>query len=134
MPERKYQDVGQLIKGQRVQVGISQPELAEATGMDPSTITRIEAGERRPRPDKCRRLAQALGMDPNDLLLSFGWAPDYKVDADRAINEELRLLLWDIGRTVMTEAGLASIAREQRAEFLAELKNWRARLHRDAPS
>jgi len=45
-----------------------QAELARRVGISPSTLHRIEAGRCRARPGTLRRLAEALGVDPSDLV------------------------------------------------------------------
>ncbi len=47
---------------------LTQEELAETTGLTPSTISRIEAGIQEPRLSTVKRLAAALGMEPADLI------------------------------------------------------------------
>lgn len=49
--------------------GLTQQELAEASGVARSHLARIERGEvDEPRPDTLRRLADALGVEVLDLL------------------------------------------------------------------
>ena len=45
-----------------------QAELARRVGISPNTLYRIEAGRCRARPGTLRRLAEALGVDPSDLV------------------------------------------------------------------
>ncbi len=50
--------------------GLTQAELAEASGVERSHLARIERGEvDEPRPDTLRRLAEALGVEVLDLFL-----------------------------------------------------------------
>ena len=49
--------------------GLTQAELAEASGVERSHLAKIERGEvNEPRPDTLRRLAEALGVDVMHLL------------------------------------------------------------------
>ena len=49
--------------------GLTQEDLAEASGVTRSHLARIERGEvGEPRPDTLRRLAEALGVEVLDLL------------------------------------------------------------------
>jgi len=49
--------------------GLSQAELAEASGVERSHLAKIERGEvEEPRPDTLRRLAEALGVEVVDLI------------------------------------------------------------------
>jgi transcriptional regulator with XRE-family HTH domain len=45
-----------------------QAELARRVGISPNTLYRIEAGRCRARPGTLRRLAEALGVEPSDLV------------------------------------------------------------------
>ena len=46
----------------------SRRELAEQSGVDESTIYRAERGQTKLRPSTVRKLAQALGVPPDELL------------------------------------------------------------------
>lgn len=63
-----YYDVGmkiaELVKKERERLGWSARKLAEKAGVSPSTITRIEAGQRIGRSDTIAAIAQVLGIDP----------------------------------------------------------------------
>ena len=64
--------VGQLkekLKGERRRAALTQGELAERAGVGINTIVRIETGEIiEPRVSTLRKLADALGLEPRDLL------------------------------------------------------------------
>ena len=47
-------------------------ELAEASGVDHTTIWQLEAGRRGARPSTVRKLAAALGVQPADLIPDDG--------------------------------------------------------------
>lgn len=50
------------------QSGKKPAQLAQELGVEPSTITRISKGERRPSPDLAKRISEATGVDVVDLL------------------------------------------------------------------
>lgn len=54
-------------------------ELARASGVDPSFISKILSGERNPPSDEevLRKMAQALKVDPDFLMLTAGRAPEW---------------------------------------------------------
>lgn len=52
----------------RYLLGINQAELSLKTGIDQSTISRIESGLRRPTSEQKRQLAGALGVDSSLLF------------------------------------------------------------------
>ena len=47
---------------------LTQAELAEKSGVSEGTINRIELGRHSPRISTIRRLAQALGVSPEELV------------------------------------------------------------------
>ncbi|MBR4209162.1 MAG: helix-turn-helix domain-containing protein [Lachnospiraceae bacterium] len=53
---------GDAVAAARAQKGISQKELAEATGMDQSDISKIERGVANPSVGTLNRIAEALGL------------------------------------------------------------------------
>ena len=60
--------VGERIKAVREGKVWGQAELARKAGISPNTLYRIEAGTHEPRPVTIRRLAEALGVDPTELV------------------------------------------------------------------
>jgi transcriptional regulator with XRE-family HTH domain len=58
----------EILRHIREQVGLSQPELSEISGVAQGTISDIELGKRKPRGRTLRKLAQALGVQVTDLL------------------------------------------------------------------
>ncbi len=60
---------GEKLQKARLQRFWSRDELAEKAGIHRDHIGRIERGEAgNSRPPTVRRLAEALGVDPNELL------------------------------------------------------------------
>jgi transcriptional regulator with XRE-family HTH domain len=56
------------IRRARRRLGLSQEELAEASGVSAATIVQVELGNRRPQGRTLRKLAAALGVEVADLL------------------------------------------------------------------
>lgn len=52
----------------RLSALLSQAELAEKCGMSEATINRLEVGRHRARISTVRKLAQALGVEPVELM------------------------------------------------------------------
>ncbi len=52
----------------RRQAALSQQELAERAGTTQETISRLERGHHSARGRTLRRLAEALGVEPADLM------------------------------------------------------------------
>jgi transcriptional regulator with XRE-family HTH domain len=61
---------GQKLKRQRVTKGFTQRSLAEAAGVSPSTVNLLEQRQKNERfhPTTLVRLAEALGIEPSELL------------------------------------------------------------------
>jgi transcriptional regulator with XRE-family HTH domain len=51
---------------------LSRKDLAQQSHVNASTIYRAERGQTRPRPSTVRKLAQALGVPPDELLNKQG--------------------------------------------------------------
>jgi transcriptional regulator with XRE-family HTH domain len=57
------------LKDHRMRAILSTRELAEKAGVSPDTIWRIEGGDyKRLHPRTMRRIAEALGINPLDVL------------------------------------------------------------------
>jgi DNA-binding SARP family transcriptional activator/tetratricopeptide (TPR) repeat protein/DNA-binding XRE family transcriptional regulator len=69
---------GAWLRGLRVRSGMSQQELARRAGLSVRALRYLEGGGvARPQAASVRRLADALGVDPDDLIGRFiGRAPD----------------------------------------------------------
>ncbi len=52
----------------RVLRALSQRELAVRAKLSVTTVNRIETGQRKPMPRTVRKLAEALGVTPEELL------------------------------------------------------------------
>lgn len=66
--ERFTQDFGKLIREWREDRGMSQETLADAAGLHRTHISLIERGQRSARLETIYRLANALGIQPADLM------------------------------------------------------------------
>ena len=52
----------------RDKASLSQEELAELSGVSRATIAALELGKRKPHPKTRRKLAEALGVEPVELM------------------------------------------------------------------
>ncbi len=60
---------GEKLKRLRRGSGLTQAELADKAGISQSTIAQIETAERKtPHPRTLKKLAEALGAEPFELL------------------------------------------------------------------
>ncbi|MEU0885795.1 BTAD domain-containing putative transcriptional regulator [Lentzea sp. NPDC005914] len=68
---------GRLLQQQRIQLGLTQRDLAASSGVSVRAVRYIENGTvRRPRPESVRSLAAAVGIDPG----RFGLASESPAD------------------------------------------------------
>jgi transcriptional regulator with XRE-family HTH domain len=62
------EELGRRIRDWRIGQGLTQEELAGGSGVDATTIGKIERGERNPNVHNLIRIAVALGVDPGEFL------------------------------------------------------------------
>jgi transcriptional regulator with XRE-family HTH domain len=61
-------EFGRRLRAQRTELGWSQMDLAERAGMHFTYLSSVERGERNISLVNILRVANALGVDPGDLL------------------------------------------------------------------
>ncbi len=59
---------GSLLRELRLASGMSQPELARRAGISQSFLSQLELGRHEAGPGTVRKLAEALGVDPSELV------------------------------------------------------------------
>ena len=67
--------IGEKLKRIRLTRAMSQRKLAEAAGMSQRAIVDLETDKREPHPSTLGKLAEALGVEPRDLLEDQRGAP-----------------------------------------------------------
>lgn len=60
--------VGEKLKRLRTLNALTQAELAQRAGLTTAAVARIERDEAEPRPSTLRKLAEALNVQPRDLI------------------------------------------------------------------
>jgi transcriptional regulator with XRE-family HTH domain len=66
-------DLGRILKQQRVTVPLTLQELAKESGVSSSHLGRIERGERFPSARILRKIAKPLGFDEDELFTLAGF-------------------------------------------------------------
>jgi len=61
----------QNVREKMAQLGISQSELADRLGVEPSYVSQILNGHRRPGLDSLESFAAALKTEPSELIRKF---------------------------------------------------------------
>jgi len=67
------QDLGIVIKQQRIFAGLTLRELSIKSGVSSSHLSRIEKGERFPSGHTLQRIAKPLGFKESELFASAGY-------------------------------------------------------------
>lgn len=67
--------MGQRIKTQRLALSMTQRDVAEVAGITVPYMSKIEADKEKPTDDKIVKLATALSLDPDELILAAGRMP-----------------------------------------------------------
>lgn len=94
MEEKVQGSMAELIKKCRKERGITQEQLCEAAGISISTLKKYETGQRNPKSDQLRKIADALGVsdkifmpitvkDRSDVLMTLTQL-DQEADLDWA--------------------------------------------------
>lgn len=65
-PEQAF---GQIIKSTRIRKGYSQEQLAHSSDLDRTFISLLERGQRQPSLTSILRIAEALGIRADELLM-----------------------------------------------------------------
>jgi transcriptional regulator with XRE-family HTH domain len=61
-------NLGPNLRAARKELGLSQEQVAERSGVHATEVSRIEAGKRDPRVSTVERLAAAVRLKPGQLL------------------------------------------------------------------
>ena len=60
--------IGERLKDLRIRRALTQEELANKASMGKNTVNRVERNLTEPHMSTLRKLAQALGVEPHELL------------------------------------------------------------------
>jgi transcriptional regulator with XRE-family HTH domain len=82
MPNDDPQPLGELLHSERLRAHLSVRQLAKASGLVPSTVSRLENDLiASPKPDHLQRLAQALEIDVEELYARVGYLAPHGLPA-----------------------------------------------------
>jgi transcriptional regulator with XRE-family HTH domain len=70
---RTDNDLGKILKQQRITIPLTLQELSEESGVSSSHLGRIERGERYPSARILRKIAKPLGFDEDELFTLAGF-------------------------------------------------------------
>ena len=60
--------IGKSVRKLRIERFMSQAELSQVAGVSPAHLGRIERNEHDPHLSTIRKIAEALGVDPSELV------------------------------------------------------------------
>jgi transcriptional regulator with XRE-family HTH domain len=60
--------IGKSVRRLRIERFMSQAELSQVAGVSPAHLGRIERNEHDPHLSTIRKIAEALGVDPSELV------------------------------------------------------------------
>lgn len=64
--------LGERVRGQRLQLGLSQEDIADLAEMHVTNLGKIERGQSNPSLTTIIRVAGVLGVDPSELIRGLG--------------------------------------------------------------
>ncbi len=73
MDDVRTNDLGKIIKQQRITIPLTLQELTAKSGVSSSHLGRIERGERFPSAHVLRKIARPLGFEEDELLTLAGY-------------------------------------------------------------
>lgn len=77
MNEEQAMALAELLRARRAELGVSASEAARRAGMTPSTLTRLENGQRTaPTAASLQALGDVLDIPVADLFATVGWVPE----------------------------------------------------------
>jgi transcriptional regulator with XRE-family HTH domain len=89
-PSNASRIVGGRLKTARLELGVSQMDLAYLAGMNVANYGKIERGVGNPTLDSLVRLAGVMGLDPGTLVAGLGLADLPPVKSSYTVAEFLR--------------------------------------------
>lgn len=63
--------IGERLKELRIEQAMTQEELAEKAEIGKNTVNRMERNLTEPRPSTLRKLAEALNVEPRELVRGY---------------------------------------------------------------
>jgi transcriptional regulator with XRE-family HTH domain len=102
---------------ERARRGLSRRELAKRSGVNEHTISEAERGIRKPRATTVARLAEALGLEPEDLL-GKGQAPSLPASDEKTNLEALRRHIGALTQE-LEEVNLRAVGALSQAQYRA---------------
>lgn len=71
MPELKLKNFADVLQGERIELGLTQDEMAKKLGLTRSYVSELEIGRKHPSLDRFVKICKKLSMSPNKMLGVF---------------------------------------------------------------
>lgn len=68
MAREVVDNIGEIVRAARKGRGLSQEALAYDVGLEQTEISKIERGKEKPNAKRTIKLAEVLGLDPDELF------------------------------------------------------------------
>lgn len=111
------QNLGSLIKRQRIRIGLTLLALSAKSGVSTSHLSRIEKAQRYPSTNVLRQIARPLGLEEKELFNLAGYLPsEQPMSPDQEkhkLQAELDILL---NRVIADTNRIKSIIRQLRSK------------------
>lgn len=88
-------EIGRLIKQQRIFSELTRAQLGKKAGLSPSVICRVERGERFPTARTLHKLAKVLDISEVELFIRADYLS--KPESNKKIEEETQIMKLDPG-------------------------------------
>ena len=86
-------EIGTLIKQQRIFLGFTRAELGKKAGLSPSVICRVERGERFPTARTLHKLAKVLDISEVELFIRADYLSE--PESNKKIEEDTQIMKLD---------------------------------------
>jgi transcriptional regulator with XRE-family HTH domain len=119
---------GEFLRKRRQELGLTQADVAKRSGLSVSYISTLERGQKHsttnadltPARDKVLAIAKALKTDADEMLVLFGFAPEYPIERPKPQNvQELLAALNELGVDAMFYGGVENLPDDP--ELLADI-------------
>ena len=80
VPLTEIETIGKRIKRERLELSMTQKDLAQAVEVGVPHISKVEAGRENPSDELLERLAEVFGLEFDELLLAARRVPDDLLD------------------------------------------------------
>ena len=119
--------IGEEVRRQREQLGLTGAQLAARAGMAPSAVSQIETGKRTPSSTSVIKLAAALNVAPGDLYPK-AQAPLPLEDTERAVQRGIEEAQRDLAEAGPFYTEYEALGRVLASSWCDDLRDWEEKI------